>query len=132
MLNYFIAYGVYLLGALLYFLNVIEKYRRIAEANPNPHINFYFKEFWNKEVINVIRILLLGVATIFLLLPLEGVDLDIKNSSGAVMFTVAAKAAMLPLFLVLGYTGGQGTIALMGKYKETLYEKTGITPSKDN
>lgn len=131
MINYFIAYGVYLLGAALFLLDVVGKYKNIANANPNPNIVFNAKIFFNKEWVNIARILLLGVATMVLLIPLSGVDVDFKNASGGVMFSTSVKVILLPLYLVFGWSGGKATIALAGKYKKDLYDKVGITDTKD-
>lgn len=126
-LNYFLAYCCYLLGAALFFLDIISKYKKVADANPDPAIEFNAKSFWSKEWVNIIRILLLGIATMILLIPLGGISVAFHNTEGGVMFTTSIKVLMLPLYLVFGYTGGRGTLALAGVYKKELYNKVGIT-----
>lgn len=126
-INYLLAYGVYLLGAVLFYLDVIGKYEKIADANPNPDIVFNRRIFWRKERVNIIRVILLGVATMILLIPLGGLSVDFKNAAGGVMFNTSIKVILLPLYLVFGWSGGKATNALAGKYKEELYKKVGIT-----
>lgn len=128
-LNYALAYAAYLLGAALFILDIIGKYKRIAEANPEPSIVFNGKIFWSKEWVNVIRILLLGIATMILLIPLGGISVTFVNSSGAEMFTTSIKVLLFPLYFVFGYSGGRATLAIAGQYKKTLYDKVGITDS---
>lgn len=125
-LNYFLAYGVYIIGALLFFLDKISEYKKIANANPNPDITFELKTFWSAEWVNVIKVILLGIATMILLIPLGGISVDFHNSAGQSMFTTSVKVILLPLYLVMGWTGGKGTIALAGQYKKELYKKVGI------
>lgn len=130
-INGLLAYGCYLLGAALYLLNVIEKYKKISEANPDPDIVFSVKYFWKQEWVNVVKILLIGVATPILLVPLNGISVDFKSVSGAVMFNTSVKVILMPLYLIIGWGGGQATIAIAGAYKKELYNKVGITESKE-
>lgn len=130
-INSLIAYGVYLLGASLYLLNVMEKYKKIAEANPNEHIVFVPKEFWRKESLNIVRILLIGIATPVLLIPLSGMQTAFINAEGVEMFKISVKTILIPLYLIIGWGGGNATIALAGKYKEGLYKSVGITEKNE-
>lgn len=132
-LNYLLAYACYLLGAALFFLDVIAKYKRVAEANPNPDIEFNAHIFWQKEWVNIIKILLLGIATMILLIPLGGISVTFNNINGGEMFTTSVKVLFFPMYFVIGYTGGRGTLAIAGVYKKELYNKVGITDdSKTN
>lgn len=130
-LNYLFAYGAYLLGAGLFLLDVIGKYQKIADANPDKTIVFNGKVFWKKEWINIARILLLGVATMILLIPLQGINVDFKNAAGNVMFSTSVKVILMPLYLIFGWSGGKATLALAGRYKQQLYEQVGITEKPD-
>ena len=125
-LNYFLAYGVYLLGAVLFFLDVVSNYKKAADANPNPNVQFNGKVFWSKEWINIVRVLLLGVATMIFLIPFGSMSVDFKNSSGDVMFNTSVKVILLPLYLVFGWSGGKATIAIAGRYKKEIYNNVGI------
>lgn len=128
--NFLLAYGCYLLGAFIFTLDLIAKYKLMAESNPDKNVQFDSKEFWRKENINLIKVVLLGVASMILLVPLNGISMDFVNAAGDLMFTVSAKTAMLPIYLILGWGGGRGTIALAGQYKKGFYQKVGITDDK--
>jgi hypothetical protein len=133
-INSLIAYSVYLLGAALFILDVIAKYKRIAEANPNPSIAFNAKIFWRKESVNIIKILLWGIATPILIIPLTGMSVAFHNSAGALMFTTSVKVILMPIYFIIGYSGGRATMAIAGQYKKELYDKVGIKDdtSKDD
>lgn len=126
-LNYILAYCCYLLGAALFVLDIIGRYKNIANANPNPSIIFNSKIFWQKEGVNIIKILLWGIATPILIIPLNGINVEFHNTAGAVMFTTSVKVLLFPLDFIFGYSGGRATIAVAGVYKKELYEKVGIT-----
>lgn len=130
-INSLIAYCVYLLGAALFMLDVVGKYKKIAEANPNPRICFNAKIFWSKESINIIKILLWGVATPILIIPLTGMSVAFHNSAGAVMFTTSVKVILMPIYFIVGYSGGRITMSVAGQYKKELYEKVGITEASE-
>lgn len=126
MLYYLIAYGCYFLGATIFTLDLLAKYQLMADAHPDDDITFNSKEFWKKERFNLIKVILLGFATLILLIPLEGISLDFINNSDEIMFSVSAKTLMFPVYLILGWSGGRGTIALAGQYKKGFYKKMGI------
>lgn len=130
-LNHLIAYAVYLLGAALFILDLIGKYKKMADANPNEHITFNAQVFWKKESINIIKILLWGVATPILLVPFSGMSVSFHNTAGEVMFTTSVATVLLPLYFIFGYSGGRAQIALAGQYKKGFYEKLGITKDSD-
>lgn len=126
-LNYVLAYAAYALGATIYILDLIAKYQLMAKSNPDEDVQFDAVRFWRKERINIIKIGLLGIATMILLVPLNGVSIDFVNGAGDLMFTASAKTAMLPMYLIFGWSGGRATIALAGQYKKGFYTKVGIT-----
>lgn len=126
-LDFALSYACYFLGAVIFTIDLIAKYKLMAESNPDKDVVFDSKAFWKKENINVIKVLLLGVASMILLVPLNGISMDFVNSAGDLMFTVSAKTAMLPIYLILGWSGGRGTIALAGQYKKSFYARVGIT-----
>lgn len=125
--NHLLAYLVYLLGAALFLLDLVGKYKKMADSNPDTSILFNARVFWKKESINIIKILLWGVATPILLIPLTGISVDFKNATGEVMFNTSIKVVLMPLYFILGYSGGRAQIAVAGQYKKTFYEKLGIT-----
>ncbi len=129
-LNFVLAYAAYLLGASIFILDKIAEYKRIADAHPDTSIIFNGKIFWKKEWVNIVKILLLGFATMILLIPLGGITIDFNNAQGQAMFTTSVKVIALPLYLVMGWSGGKGTIAVAGKYKKELYDRVGITEDK--
>lgn len=127
-LNYLIAYAGYCLGATIFILDVIKKYQLIADSNPNPNIVYNKSVFWRKEKINVIQMFLYGIISVIILPQLfGGTSFQATNSAGSVIWTVPMKAAMLPLQIIVGYSGGRMIIAFMGKSKQELYKKVGIT-----
>lgn len=130
--NSLIAYAVYILGAALFLLDVVAKYKKLAKANPNPSIVFNAHIFWQEEWVNIIKILLWGVALPFLLIPLTGMSVTFHNTAGADLFTVSVKLILLPLYFICGYSGGRAQIAVAGQYKKAFYEKLGITKDSDN
>ncbi len=98
----------------------------MADANPNDDICFNGRIFWDKEWVNLIRILLLGIATMVLIIPLGGVSIGGQNEAGQSRFTTAVKVLALPLYVVFGYSGGKLTESLVGRYKKELSNKIGI------
>lgn len=130
-INSLIAYAVYILGAALFLLDVIGKYKKMADANPNPSIVFNAHIFWQKEWVNIIKILLWGVAVPILIIPLTGMSVTFVNSTGAAMFTASIKLILLPIYFICGYSGGRAQIAIAGQYKKTFYEKLGITKESE-
>lgn len=132
-LGYLSMYAAYLLGASLFVLDVIEKYQMLADASPDPNITYKKKSFWQKERISIIRIFLLGIASI-IIVPLffGNGNMQFTNGEGAVTVSIPAKLALIPLQIVIGYSGGRAILAVFGKTKKELYAKLGITETKDN
>lgn len=127
MLNYFLGYGSFLLGAFLYFLGKVQEYKDMAEANPNPKIEYSTKNFLNKEWINYLRLLIGGIALILFMPKLiGGTSVDIKNISGQVVTTLAMQTILLPLYFFIGYSGNSVLFTLFGKYKKTLLNQVGV------
>lgn len=126
MINFFLGYLAYLLGLSLFVLDIIAKYKQLADAHPNPSVVFNGKIFWNKEWVNIIRMLLLGVVSLILMIPLGSITIDFSNVQGQSMFSTSAKVLSIPLYIVFGWTGGKATLGLLGKYKKELQNKTGF------
>lgn len=130
-INYLLSYGAYLLGALIFILDQIKKYEDIANANPDPSITYKRLSFWRKERINIIQIVLYGIVSVIILPRMfGGTTIDFKTESGSVMYSLALKAALIPLQVIVGWSGGRVVLALMGKTKGELYKKVGITEDK--
>ena len=124
-------YGAYLLGALILILDLVKKYEDVANANPDPNIVYKKKSFWAKERWNILQIALLGVVSV-LILPafFGGSTFALHRSTGEVAWSIPMKAALIPLQIVIGWTGGRAILAIMGKTKGELYEKVGIKETK--
>jgi hypothetical protein len=132
-LEYLTSYGAYVLGAFVYILDIIKKYRMLADASPNPAAVYSSKIFWKKENINVIQIFLYGViSTIILPRLFGGSIISIQNDSGAEIYSVPMRAALIPIQIILGWTGGRLVLAAMGRSKGELYRKIGVEENKNN
>lgn len=126
-LNYILGYLSFLLGVVLYVLSKVQEYKNMAKANPNPAVKYSFKDFWNDELVNFIRLLIAGIAVVlFMPMLIGGTTVDIKNTSGAVLTTLALKAVLIPMYFFLGYSGNSAIFALFGKYKKTLLNQVGV------
>ena len=120
-------YAAYLLGSLIFILDAIEKYQNLADTSPDPNVTYKKKSFWQKERINIIRICLLGIVSIIFLPILFGNgSMNFTNSEGVTLLSVPLKAALIPLQVVIGWTGGRAILAIMGKSKKELFKKIGL------
>lgn len=126
-MNYIIDYGAFLLGALLYILGKIQEFKELAETNPNPNVKHSTKEMFSKEWINYVRLLLGGVAlVIFMPMLIGGATVDIKNTDGQTITTLALGTILIPFYFFIGYSGNSALFSLFGKYKKTLLNKVGV------
>lgn len=124
-------YGAYILGAMVLILDLAKKYEDIANANPDPSITMSKKSFWQKEKWNLMQIALLGIISVIMLPTLfGGSTFALQKSDGTIAWSIPMKAALIPLQIVVGYTGGRAILALIGKTKGELYKKVGITDDK--
>ena len=130
-MNYLFMYLAYLLGAAIFILDQIKKYEDIANSNPDPSITYNKMSFWQKEKWTLIQIVLLGVVSIIILPALfGGSSFALQKSDGSTLWTVPMKAALIPLQVVTGWSGGRMILAFLGKSKAELYKKVGITEEK--
>ena len=130
-LLYLAQYGAYILGALIFILDQVKKYEDVANANPNPSITYQKKSFWAKEKWTILQIILLGVVSALMLPALfGGSTFALQKSDGTTAWSVPMKAALVPVQIVVGWSGGRMILALMGKTKGELYKKVGITDDK--
>lgn len=131
LLNYFISYAAYCLGATIFILDIIKKYQLIADANPDPKILYTKNMFWHKEWINVVQIFIYGIISIIIVPMLfGGSTFQATSSTGNVIWAIPMKTAQLPIQIIAGWTGGRAVMAFMGKSKQELYKKVGITDDK--
>ena len=131
-INYLIAFGVYLAGYAYFVLNLMGEYKAIADAHPSHTVIFDRKVFWQKEYINILKGVMLGAFTPALLLPFSNLGVDFKNAGGDVMFTMSLKVILSPLYIVIGMGGGKWTLSAAGKYKQVLDEKIGTANDQIN
>ena len=130
-MNYLFMYLAYLLGAAIFILDQIKKYEDIANANPDPTITYKKVNFWEKEKWNILQIILLGGVSIIILPALfGGSSFALEKSDGSTLWTVPMKAALIPIQIVVGWSGGRMILAFLGKSKAELYKKVGITDDK--
>src|SRR5690606_14594578 len=94
--------------------------------HPDPNLVFNGRVFLKKEWVNIVRVFLLGIATMILLIPLGGIKMDIINAAGDKMFTTSVKVLMFPLYLIFGWSGGSYTMKLKGVYKKQFDSQVGI------
>ena len=127
MTHYLLDYGAFLLGASLYILGKVQEFKTMAEANPDPKIVYNTKRMFQKEWINMARLLIGGVAlVIFMPMLIGGTTVDIKNYSGNVITTLAMSTILTPFYFLVGYAGLSGLLAVFGKYKKTLLNQVGV------
>lgn len=130
-LSYLANYGAYILGALIFILDQVKKYEDIASANPDETIVYQKKSFWKKEKWTIIQIALLGIVSVIMLPALfGGTTFAVQKATGEIAWSVPMKAALIPVQIVVGWTGGRAILAFMGKTKGELYKKVGITEDK--
>jgi len=130
-MNYLFMYLAYLLGAAIFILDQIKKYEDIANSNPDPSITYNKMSFWQKEKWTLIQIVLLGAVSVIILPALfGGSSFALQKSDGSTLWTVPMKAALIPLQVVTGWSGGRMILAFLGKSKAELYKKVGITEEK--
>lgn len=126
-MSYLFGYGSFLLGALLYILGKIQEFKEMAEANPSPHVVYRTKDMFNKEWVNMIRLLIGGIALIiFAPMLIGGATVDIKNSSEQVITTLSMETMLLPFYFLTGYGGNSALFGYFGKYKKTLLNQVGV------
>lgn len=127
MINYILMFAAYCLGATIFILDEIKKYENLAEATPDPAVTYKKKTFWQKEKINIIQMVLYGiVAVIIFPMLFGGSNFSLNKEDGTTLWTVPMKTALIPLMIIVGWTGGRAVIAFMGKSKKELYKKVGI------
>lgn len=127
MWHYLIDYGAFLLGAILSILGTIQDYKKMAEANPDPKIIYDAKHLLDKEWVNLARLLIGGIALVlFMPMLIGGITVDIKNTSGNVVTTLAMATVLTPFYFLIGYAGLTGLLAVFGKYKSTLLNQVGV------
>lgn len=132
MLHYLYDYGAFLLGAVLYILGKMQKYKEMADLNPNPQIVASWKVMFNKEYINYTRLLVGGVALIIFLPKLiGGATVDIKSVEGQVMTTLTLQSLLVPFYFFVGYAGNSALFNLFGKYEKTLLNRIGVDENKN-
>lgn len=127
MLTYALGYGAFLFGVVLYILAKIQEFRQMADANPDPKINYSTKALFNKEWVNFTRLLIGGLALVVFLPMLIGEQtVELKSQAGNVLATFALKSALVPMYFFIGYSGNSVLFAIFGKYKKTLLERVGV------
>lgn len=127
MLQYFLDYGCFLLGCVLYLLGKIKEYKQMADANPDPNIVHSNKKLLSDEWINIAQLLIGGVALIIFAPKLiGGISVDIKNVSGQVVANVAMQTLLMPFYFLMGYAGNSALFSFFGKYKKTLLNQVGV------
>ncbi len=132
--NYVLGYAAFIGGMLMYLLSKIADYKKTAKSNPNPALKFSMKEFWSDEWINLVQLLVAGIAlVIFLPMLVGGGTIDMKTSSGTTYATFALKQALIPAYFFIAYSGNSAVFAIFGKYKKTFLNQLGVEdePKKD-
>lgn len=130
MINYLLGYGAFVLGSVLYLLSKIRDYKK--QAKPITGMEFSVRQFWNDELINIIQLYVGGIAlVIFLPMLIGGATVDIKNTSGNVITTLALKATLIPMYFILGFSGNSALFSLFGKYKKTFLNQLGVDDNEN-
>jgi len=123
MINSLLMYAAYLLGALIFILDKIKEYEKISIASPGVESTYRKMTFWNQERWNILQMILLGIVSVVMLPMLfGGSSFALHKESGEVLWQVPMKTALIPLQIVVGWTGGRAIIKFMGRSKEELYK----------
>lgn len=129
-LHYVIGYALFALGAFLYCLGKVQEFKDMAEANPDPKIVYNSKRFFNKELINFIRLFVGGIGLVIIMpMMIGGTIVEIKNSEGAVLTSISLKSALMPFYFVVGLGGTSLLLSIFGRYRKTLLSRL---PAEDN
>lgn len=127
MINSLILFAAYLLGASIFVIEEIKKYKNVANANPDPAIVFKSGNFFEKEKLNLVQMALYGIVAVIILPKLfGGSNFVLENGGGAKVWSIPMKQALVPIMIIIGWTGGAAVISLLGKSKKELYKKVGI------
>lgn len=132
--SYLFGYAAFIGGMIMYLTSKIADYRKTAKSNPNPALKFSMKEFWADEWINLVRMLIAGIALVIFLPMLVGEgSIEMKTSTGTTYATFAIKKALIPAYFFIAYSGNSAIFALFGKYKKTFLNQLGVDeePKKD-
>lgn len=125
--SYLFGYAAFLGGILLHLTSKIADFRKTAKSNPNPAFKFSMKDFWGDEWLNLVRMLMAGIALVIFLPMLVGEgSVDMKTSSGTVYATFAIKKALIPAYFFIAYSGNSAIFAIFGKYKKTFLNQLGV------
>lgn len=134
MINYLLGYAAFVGGMIMYLTSKIADYRKTAKSNPNPALRFSMRAFWADEWINLVQLMVAGVALVIFLPMLVGEgSVDMKTSTGTVYATFAIKKALIPAYFFIAYSGNSAVFAIFGKYKKTFLNQLGVEeePKKD-
>jgi hypothetical protein len=127
MIQYILGYGVFLLGSAIFVLAKAQKLKQIAEANPDPKVSFSWRKMWDKEYINVIMVLLGGIALIIFAPHLiGGATVDIKSTEGTVITTLELQSILDPFYFLVGLAGPSALFGFFGRYEKTLFNRVGL------
>jgi len=129
--NYLMSYGAYLLGAAIFILDQIKKFQEIADTSPKD-VTYKRKTFWEKEKYNVIQIALIGIVSVLLVPKMFGDNtIAILKEDGTTSYSIPMKAALIPIQIIIGWTGGRIMLAILGRSKKELYKKVGLDETKE-
>lgn len=127
MLDYLLDYGAFILGGILYILIKAKKLREIADANPDPKVAFSWTKFRDKESINIVIMLIGGIAlVVFTPMMIGGATVDFKSTEGAVITTVALSTLLAPFCFLMGLAGPSALLNYFGSYEKTLFNRVGV------
>lgn len=131
--SYLLGYLAFFFGAIFFVLNEIKQYKAMADANPDPKVQYNAKAFLNKELINLIQLFLGGIAIVWILPHLAGNGtVDIKSADGTVIFPdLSLKRLLTVVYFFIGYSGNIGLFSLMNNYKKTFVARVGGDPGPD-
>ena len=130
---YLLGYGSFLLGVVLYILGKMQKFKDLADANPDPKVKASWKNMVSKEAINFARLLIGGLALIFFAPMLTGgVSVDFKSTEGVVITTLSLKDILIPFYFFIGYGGNSALFNFFGVYEKTLLNRVGVQEPNPN
>lgn len=131
--SYLWSYSAFVGGMIMYLLSKIADYKKTAKSNPNPALRFSMRDFWADEWINLVRMLVAGIALVIFLPMLVGEGtIDMKTSTGTTYATFAIKKALIPAYFFIAYSGNSAVFAIFGKYKKTFLNQLGVEDEPKN
>lgn len=128
MLEYLLGFFWFTMGSALYILGKMKEFKATAKSNPRPEVAFSYSAFFNDEIINILMLMIGGIALVYMLpILIGGGTIALNNSKGELVTTFALKTALMPLYFLIGYSGNSALFTLFGQYKKRFFNQLGVS-----